>query len=66
MFRFPEKAELCKLKEEPLIRDLQHGARSTVKGGSDRTAQVMQSDVNLHNAGRIVDCRIVCNISLNL
>ncbi|KAL0812443.1 hypothetical protein Bca101_068886 [Brassica carinata] len=34
-----------------LTRDLQHGARSTVKHGSHRAAQVMQSDVNPHTIG---------------
>ena len=45
-----------------IIRDLQHDARSTVKHGSYRTAQVMQSDMNSHMVGKIVGCRIVCNI----
>ena len=42
------------------------GARNTVKHGSDRAAQVMQSGVNLHKAGRIVGCRIVINTSQSL
>ncbi|WZZ35494.1 hypothetical protein YC2023_018895 [Brassica napus] len=41
-----------------LTRDLQHGTRSTVKRGSHRTAQVMQSGVNPHTASRIVGYRI--------
>ena len=61
-FQFPEKTELYELKEKKLTRDLQHGARNTVKRGSDRAAHVMQSYVNSHTAGRIVGCRIVCNI----
>ncbi|KAL0723208.1 hypothetical protein Bca4012_037807 [Brassica carinata] len=36
-------------------RDLQHDARSTIKRGSHRAAQVMQSGVNLHTAGRIAE-----------
>ncbi|WZZ66418.1 hypothetical protein YC2023_077788 [Brassica napus] len=57
-FLFPEKAQLCELKEKRLTRDLQHGARNTVKHGSHRAALVMQSGVNSHTAGRIVDCNI--------
>ncbi|CAN6890530.1 unnamed protein product [Brassica oleracea var. botrytis] len=41
-----------------LTRDLQHGARSTVKRGSHRTAQVMQSDVNPHTSGSITSSQI--------
>ena len=55
----PEKAEFCKLREKRLTRDLQHGARSTVKRRSHKTAQMMQSGVNPHTTGRIVNCRIV-------
>ncbi|WZZ44107.1 hypothetical protein YC2023_040366 [Brassica napus] len=57
-FQSPEKAELCELKEKKLTRDLQHGARSTVKRGSDRAAQVVQLGVNPHTADRIVGRRI--------
>ena len=60
-----EKAELCELKEKILTRNLQHDTKSTVKRESDKTAQVMQSNVNFHTAGKIVECRIVCNISYN-
>ncbi|WZZ25649.1 hypothetical protein YC2023_009050 [Brassica napus] len=45
-------------REKKLTRDLQHGARSTVKRGSHRAAQMMQSGVNPHTAGRIVGCKI--------
>lgn len=48
--------------EKRLIRDLQQGISSTVKRGSDRAVQVIQLDVNPHKPGRIVRCRIVCNI----
>ena len=57
-FQFLENAELCELKEKNLTKYLQHDARNTVKGESDRTIQVMQSDVNPHMAERIVDGRI--------
>ncbi|KAL0729357.1 hypothetical protein Bca4012_025450 [Brassica carinata] len=50
-FQFPEKAELCELREKRLSRDMQHDARSTVKQGSHWAAQVMQSGVNPHTAG---------------
>ena len=62
-FQFSEKTELCELKEKRRTRDLQHSARSTVEHGSHRAVQVMQSDVNLHTAGKIVGCKIVCTIS---
>ena len=48
--------------EKRLTTDLQHDTMSTVNGGSDRTAQVIQSDMNLRKTGKIIDCRIVCNI----
>ncbi|WZZ78688.1 hypothetical protein YC2023_099260 [Brassica napus] len=65
-FRLPEKAELCELMEKMLTRDLQHGASSTFKRGSDRAAQVMQLDVNHNKTGRIVGCRIVSSSASNL
>ena len=49
-----------------LTRDLQHGTKNTFKRGSDRAAHVMQLDVNPNKVGRIVGCRIVCNISHSL
>lgn len=51
--------DLCELMEKQLIRDLQHDARSTVKSGSNRAAQLIQSDVNLHKTDKIVGCKIV-------
>lgn len=61
----PGEAGLCKLNEKRLTRNLQHGARSTVKHEFYRAAQVMQSCVNLFTAGRIIGCRIVYNIFHN-
>lgn len=42
-----------------LKRNLQHGARSTIMNRSHRAAQGVQSDVNPHNAGKIVGGNIV-------
>ena len=60
----PKECGIMRIKEKKMLtRDLKHGARNTVKRGSHRTAQVMQSDVNPRTTGRIVGCIIVCNIS---
>ncbi|WZZ17804.1 hypothetical protein YC2023_110893 [Brassica napus] len=64
-FQFLENAELCELKKKMLTRDLQHGTRNTVKRGSDRVAQVIQSGVNPRTTGRIVGCRIVLSLLSN-
>ena len=59
-----------RINGKKLTQDLQHDAhhdvRSTVKRGSHRVAQMMQSCVNPHKEGKIFDCRIVCNISQSL
>lgn len=49
-----------------LTRDLHHGTKSTVKRGSHKTTQVMQSCVNPYKTGKIVGCKIVYSIYSSL
>ena len=42
-----------------IYKNLQYGARCTVRIGSHRTGQSVQSDMNLHKAGKLVGCNIV-------
>ena len=57
---------ICELIEKHRTRELQYSAKSIVKDGSDMTAQMMQSDMNLYKTYRIVGCKIVCNIFQSL
>lgn len=47
-FQFPKNTELCELREKKLIRDKQHGVKSTVKRGSEHvTCLPLSSDFSL-------------------
>ena len=70
----PGEDELCRKLEKMLTRDLQHGAKSTVRIESHRAGllRVIQSCVNPHKACRVFGYNIVyvmfliiCNSIIN-